>query len=734
MVIELIVAGMISNAGYMVAVNDKSAKKKRLKKDRLHPKKVAHRRCRVVNKGPGRTVAVLQDIKTALMSTDNQNLQISMDPELKSAIEERRKSEKNELRLSLAALSVTVSAAFVPVLTGFGVAAILFLSRETFRLIWRDFKRGHYLSFYLVSLALTFGMIAGGHIILAATNSVMFGFFASLANKMEDNADDKLAGIFNQHPTQVWVLEDDLEIQIPFNDLKAGDRVRVNAGEVIAVDGVVQSGLGLVDQHILTGESQPVEKETGNDVFASTLLLSGNLIVQVSVSGKDTVAAKIGQVLDETKSYKDTLMLRGRAIGDRFIPVKLGLATIAFPFLGLNSALAIMWANLGQGVSITGPLTLMSYLQVLSRQQILIKDGRVFETLQDIDTIVFDKTGTLTEEQPTVGRVHHFNGFSEREILTFSAAAEHRQAHPIAKAIVARASNEQIDYPVLEESCYEVGYGIKVVIDDRVIRVGSWRFLEREGISMTAEIEVAVSEAAASGHSLVFVGIEDELAGILELEPTIRPEAYDVVSMLKKRNIEVCIISGDHEIPTRSLAEKLGIDLYFAQTLPENKARHVQELRDKGRFVCFVGDGVNDTIALKTAQVSISLKGASTAATDTAQIIFMDGTLQRLGQLFDLADEFTATMRRAITIGFTPGILTIGGVFFLQFGVLISLSVLYLNMCLGIGNIVWPIVKHQVGRETNKLPHPEADKEIEGGDCQIEKPHSHNNHFNEESR
>ena len=249
-----------------------------------------------------------------------------------------------------------------------------------------------------------------------------------------------------------------------------------------------------------------------------------------------------------------------------------------------------------------------------------------------------------------------------------------------------------------------------MTIEKQLVRVGSARFLQHEGIEFPQLVDAIQQQAEEVGHSLVYVGVDNQLAGILEMQPTIRSEAKDMVQALRQRGLNVYIISGDHAAPTRRLAEKLGVEHYFAETLPENKADLVQQLRDEGRFVCFVGDGINDAIALKAAQVSISLKGASTAATDTAQIIFMDGTLQRLLPLFELVDEYEHTMRRATVLGFTPGIFTIVGIFFWHFGVTISLFILYLNICLGISNTFWPIVRHQ---QTLLISEQEGEEKIE---------------------
>jgi Cu2+-exporting ATPase len=210
-------------------------------------------------------------------------------------------------------------------------------------------------------------------------------------------------------------------------------------------------------------------------------------------------------------------------------------------------------------------------------------------------------------------------GHKETEVLRSAAAAEHRQPHPIARAILTAAEAQDLALPELDDASYRVGYGIEVLIEGRRVRVGSARYLREEGLRRPPELAEVERQAEADSHTLIYVGIDEELAGVLEMAPTLRPEAQAVVEFLKARNIDMIILSGDHEAPTRRMAETLGIERYFAETLPEHKADKVKKLREEGRFVCFIGDGINDAIALKAAQVSMSLKGASSAATPRCQ-------------------------------------------------------------------------------------------------------------------
>ncbi|MDQ6975539.1 MAG: heavy metal translocating P-type ATPase, partial [Mariprofundaceae bacterium] len=638
---------------------------------------------------------LLQDFKSSILGDERQQLQLELDSGVQEDLEKYKREANRNLVLSAGATSMALMATFSPLFTLLGIAGIFYLARDIFGLVWHDMKRGHYFSVYLLSLVLLVGMIASGHLVLAAFSGLMGGIMMKIIKKAEDNSQKHLLDVFSGHPSKVWVEKDDVEIQIDFNDLKKDDIVIVNAWEVIPVDGVIKSGLATIDQHLLTGESQPVEREDGDTVFASTLLLSGRVSIIVETAGEDTLAAGIGHLLNNTQHYKDNMMARGQKLADSFLPWELGIGGLTLFTLGPSAALAALWSGFGANMAILGPLSVLNYLQILSRQGILIKDGRVFESMRQVDTVVFDKTGTLTMEQPTVGMIHTFMGFDENEVMRFAAAAEHRQNHPVAKAIVSKADELELILPEMDDASYALGFGIQVTIEERLVQVGSLRFMQQKEVELPDDILPLQQLAEQQGYSLIYLAIDQQLAGMLEMHPTIRPEAQEVLHYLKQRGLTLYIISGDHEEPTRHMAEKLGIHHYFSEVLPENKADMVQKLRDKGKFVCFVGDGINDAVALKSAQVSISLKGASSAATDTAQIIFMEQSLRRLPTIFDLSDEFEQTMNNNLVGSVMPGIVNIAGIYLLHTGIALGMTIFYLGSLVGLGNTLMPLAKHQ---------------------------------------
>jgi P-type E1-E2 ATPase len=309
-------------------------------------------------------------------------------------------------------------------------------------------------------------------------------------------------------------------------------------------------------------------------------------------------------------------------------------------------------------------------LALCAQKGVLVKDGRALDLLCEVDTVLFDKTGTLTRERPEVGQMIAANGCKPLQILRFAAAAERRFHHPIALAILQKATEHGLRLPVTDATQYKVGYGITVGIDGHRVRVGSRRFMELEGVPLTREVEDALDEVHREGHTMVMVAVDDELGGALELRASIRPEVRGIVQGLRERGIgHIAIISGDHEAPTRRLAEELGMDRYFAQVLPADKADYVEKLQKEGRKVCFVGDGINDAIALKKANVSISLRGATSIATDTAHVVFMEQSLGKLCELRDIARDLERNVRNSWLMILGPNLACIAGVFTLGFGI-----------------------------------------------------------------
>lgn len=420
------------------------------------------------------------------------------------------------------------------------------------------------------------------------------------------------------------------------------------------------------------------------------MILSGRILIQVVATGEATVAASIENILANTADYRVSLQVRGDRIADQSVLPTFALSAVALPLLGPISAAAVMCAPFGYNMRIIAPISVLNFLHLTSEQGILVKDGRALEQMCQIDTVVFDKTGTLTQDQPHVAAIHTCLGCRETDVLRFAATAEYRQTHPIARAILQEAQTRRLNTTPVEETVYEVGYGLRVTLPETYIRVGSLQFMMMERMVIPPELTSLQDACHEQGATLVYVALNDRVAGAIELHPTIRPEASRIILALRQRGLRIAILSGDHERPTRQLAGELGIDEYFAETLPTHKADVIAQLQQAGRKVCFVGDGINDVIALKTADVSISLRGASTIATDTAQIILTDASLTHLPAVFDLARSLDRNMKYNLALTMIPGVICLGGVYFLHFGVIAATLVYNAGLAAGVFNAMLP--------------------------------------------
>jgi Cu2+-exporting ATPase len=597
---------------------------------------------------------------------------------------------KHDIKMPISAISLglaTVGALFYPPLSLLSLPGLFFISTDVFKNAYQALvkeKKAHV--DLLVAIIVAVGVMKGYFWVV---NFQLFLGMCSrqLTEKIKSNSKEKIIDIFGQQPNRVWVLVDGVEIEIPFESLSKGNLIVAQAGSMIPVDGHIIDGIASIDQHMLTGESQPVEKGRGDQVYALTVVLAGKIYIEVEKTGQETTAAQIGKILNKTVNFKTDMQLQIEKASDQAVSPLLVASSLLIPLLGPMGSIALLNSHPKYKITIATYIDILRFFEHASLNGLLIKDGRVFELLNQVDTVVFDKTGTLTQELPHVRQIHTCNGYLENDVLIYAATAEIKQNHPIAKAILLETAARGLSIAELEGAEYKIGYGLTVTIADRIIRVGSERFIEMEGVAIPPEIKQRQETCHVQGHTLVLVTVDRDVAGAIELHATIRPEARAIIRGLRQRNIKsMYIISGDHKRATQALAESLEIDHYFAETLPEQKAALIDQLQQAGHSVCYIGDGINDAIALRKAAVSISLRGASAVATDTAQVILMEQNLTKLCDLFDLAKDFQASMKRTSALVLIPHLIGAGGILFWHWGLLTSIAVNQIGLLLGLGN------------------------------------------------
>jgi Cu2+-exporting ATPase len=611
------------------------------------------------------------------------------------------KKHDHYLKISSASMGLAAIGHFFPPLHLLSIGMITYTSlpilKQAEKSMLQEGKIGHSM---LVSVLSVLALMTNQSI--ALTVAIFFYHFGEkFLAKTQDHSKKMLTHLFDQQLSKVWILKNQVEIEVPLETVCINDIVIVNTGEIIPIDGIITDGIATIDQHTLTGESQPAEKGIEENVFASTNVISGRICVKVEKTGVDTTIARIGEMLNRTADFKTNIQSKGEKWANQIAKPLLGISVFGLPIIGAVGSTAILNSSFGNRVRLAAPLGVLNHLNLASHKGILIKDGRALEELNRVDTILFDKTGTLTDEQPEVGQIILCDDYNENDLLTYAATAEGKLKHPIAKAILKKANEFNLILPDVEDSQYKIGLGITVSVENQVIKVGSLRFMKMLGIPIPEKIEKAMTHSHNNGHSLIMVAINNQIKGAIEIQPSVRLEVKQMISGLRQHGIKhIAIVSGDHKHPTEKLAKHLGMDSYYYEVMPENKAQIVEQLQKKGNIVCFIGDGVNDAIAIKKANVSISLKGAASIATDLAQVILMDGSLSHLCELFDIAKSLANNLRNTFMILSVPIILNMGGAFFLHFNLMTTVITNNLSFLFGLVNSQkQQIQKEELGRD-----------------------------------
>jgi Cu2+-exporting ATPase len=449
--------------------------------------------------------------------------------------------------------------------------------------------------------------------------------------------------------------------RVPVARLRVGDVVEAASGQRMVVDGTVVRGEALVNQQTMTGEALPVERRAGDPVFAATTVEHGEIAVRVDRVGLDTAIGRIVRTIEASAEEKSEIQRFAERLADRDVGRSLGLAALgAAVSRSLDAGVAILVSDYGLAARVGIPTAIVSAIGRAFRRDILIKGPRILENLARVDTVVFDKTGTLTLGSPRVAGIMRYGHWSEDEIIPMVAAAERPFRHPVARAVARLASERGLELPQAEPTSEEVGLGVMVRVDDAQVLIGSRRLMETHGIAVSV---AAADETAAHavGASPLFVAVDGRLAAMLVLQDELRDDAPDAVLALRARHMRnVILLSGDHAEPSRVIAESLGLRHYYAELLPEQKARLIAELKAEGRVVAMVGDGVNDALALSEANVGIAVPGGAEVATEAADVVLLRGGLDRVVAALDLARDSIEGVRRTLGIAARANLAVVG--------------------------------------------------------------------------
>ena len=459
----------------------------------------------------------------------------------------------------------------------------------------------------------------------STASSVMFllGFGEILEDWTHKKSVDDLARSMSLNVSKVWLITEDSEVQVGTDEIKPGDRVRIHMGTVIPFDGIVTEGEAMVNEASLTGESMPVAKHESSYVYAGTVMEEGELTIRVKETSGSTKFEKIVTMIEETEKLKSAVESKAEHLADRLVPYTLAGTALTYALTrNVTKALSILMVDFSCALKLAMPISVLAAIREANAHHITVKGGKFLEAVAEADTIVFDKTGTLTKAQPTVVDVVSFNGDSKENLLRLAACMEEHFPHSMAKAVMDAAKERGLTHEEMHSKVeYIVAHGISTMVDGRKAIIGSHHFVFEDEKCTIPVGKEELFRNLPEEYSHLYLGIEGKLAAVICIEDPLRPEAPEVVKALRKAGFtQIVMMTGDSDRTARAIAARVGVDKYYSEVLPEDKAKFVEEAKAQGRKVLMVGDGINDSPALSAADVGIAISDGAELAREIADI------------------------------------------------------------------------------------------------------------------
>lgn len=539
---------------------------------------------------------------------------------------------------------------------------------KSFKYIWKAAKS---LATGKIEVALLDGVAIGTSVLrgdLNTAGSVMFllGIGETLEEWTHKKSVDDLARSMSLNVSKVWVLSaDGREILVDTNDIKEGDQILVHMGNVIPFDGIVVAGEGMVNQSSLTGESLPVAKRPEGYVYAGTVLEEGELTILVKEGSGSTRYEKIVTMIEETEKLKSSVESKAEHLADKLVPYTLlGTGFVYLLTRNTTKALSVLMVDFSCALKLSMPITVLAAIREANRHRITVKGGKFLEKMAEADTIVFDKTGTLTKAQPVVAKVISFNGWPEEELLRMAACLEEHFPHSMAKAVVNAAKDKNLNHEENHSKVeYIVAHGISSRVDGKKVIIGSYHFVFEDEHCVIPEGREADFAALNAEYSHLYLAMDGKLAAVICIADPIRPEAADVVRKLRAGGIKrLVMMTGDSERTAAAVAEAVGVDEYYSEVLPEDKAAFVDKEHAAGRKVIMIGDGVNDSPALSAADVGIAISDGAQIAREVADITIEADNLYELVSLLTISKSMVRRIHENYMkiVGINSGLIGLG--------------------------------------------------------------------------
>ena len=464
---------------------------------------------------------------------------------------------------------------------------------------------------------------------------------------------------------KVWQKIDDTEVLVPVSDIREGDLVVVHTGNVIPLDGIVEAGEAMVNQASMTGESVPVKKEIGSYAYAGTAIEEGSITIRIKKAAGSTRFERIVTMIEESEKLKSSVEGKASGLADALVPWSLGGTALTWLITrNTTKALSILMVDFSCALKLAMPLSVLAAMREASSYQMTVKGGKFLEAIADADTIVFDKTGTLTKAQPTVADVVTFEGRDQNEMLRIAACLEEHFPHSMANAVVQESIHRGLVHEEMHSKVdYIVAHGIASYIGDERVIIGSNHFVFEDEKCVIPESEMDKFDSLPPEYSHLYLAIGGRLAAVICIEDPLRPESTQVIKELRKLGIsKIVMMTGDSDRTAKAIAAKVGVDEYYSEVLPEDKANFVEKEKTEGRKVIMIGDGINDSPALSAANVGIAISEGAQIAREIADITISEDALYQLVTLKEISNRL---MKRVhwnyrFVIGFNLGLILLG--------------------------------------------------------------------------
>ena len=504
----------------------------------------------------------------------------------------------------------------------------------------------------LICIAM-FAAIAIGDLFAAGEVVFIMAIGALLEEATTNRAKKGLKNLIRLAPAKGRRLKEGKEEMIPAEEIRQGDILRILPGETIPVDGTIITGETSVDQSIMTGESLPVDKGAGEEVFCGTINRFGSIDISATKVGENSSLKKLIRMVQDAEKKQAPMQRIADKVASWLVPVALLIAILAYVFTGnIVTAVTVLVVFCPCALVLATPTAIMAAIGQATKHGVIIKSGEALEKMGKVDTIAFDKTGTLTYGRLDVSDLITFDEtISETDLLSLAASAEARSEHPLGKAIVVYAKAKKA--PLMEAAAFRMtaGKGIFAEVDNRSLLCGSEKFLKENGVSIDGEVQSTLERLRTQGKASVLVAEGPKSIGVLALSDVLRPEAKNMVSRLSDMHTRTVLLTGDHRKTADYFARQAGISEVRAELLPEEKVQSIERLQAEYHKVCMIGDGINDAPALKTADVSVAMGSmGSDIAVDAAEVALMSDDLSKIPYLKRLSNATVKTIKVSITL------------------------------------------------------------------------------------